>query len=60
MLNDQIEVCLSCSNCLAVISKQIELQNITVKNQKKKIFAFQIGHIEIEKVTKFGGIWRPI
>ena len=26
---------------------------------KKKIFAFQIGHIEIGKVTKFGVVWRP-
>ena len=29
------------------------------EKRRKKIGAFQIGHIEIEKVTKFGGIWRP-
>ena len=31
---------------------------ITVKNQKKN-FAFQIGHMEIGIVTKFGGVWSP-
>ena len=31
-----------------------------MKNQKKKNFAFQIGHIEIGKIMKFGGIWGQI
>ena len=26
---------------------------------KNIFFAFQIGHIEIGKVTKFGDVWRP-
>ena len=30
-----------------------------MKNQTK-FFAYQIGHIEIGKVTKFGGVWEAI
>ena len=33
-------------------------QNHCEKN-KKIVFAYQIGHIEIGKVTKFWGVWRP-
>ena len=31
----------------------------TQNHCEKTFFAFQIGHIEIVKVTKFGLIWRP-
>ena len=35
-----------------------EHQKLLWKPPPKKIFVYQIGHIEIGKVIKFGGIWR--
>ena len=37
------------------------LRNTENRCEKPKIlfFCFQTGHIEIGKITKFGGVWRP-